>query len=318
MLVALTGATGFLGRQLASSARAAGHTIRALVVPGGALLRQGMESVPGDLGDPKALRKLLAGAEVLVHLAAVGFKPADRTWERMALVNVVQPIGLLEAAAEAKVARVVLAGSCLEYTGHGRLPDEPEANEILCDERSPIDPAEPVGASKAAGGILQRARARELGLPTWYLRFAQMYGPGDDPDKLLPLALRAAVAKEPFDISPGEEVREWLHVGDAVRALLVAIAEEPPEPVKVLNVGTGVGARLVDVVRSAFAAAGAPPELVRAGARPYRPNEMHRLVMDVSRSQRALMGWRPRVDLHHGLEGVAQEAQMLAAPPRKR
>lgn len=318
MLVALTGTTGFLGRQFASAGRAAGHAIRGLVVPGGPPARQGMESVTGDLADAKALKKLLAGADVLVHLAALGLAPQDRTWDRMALVNVVQPLALLEAAAEAKVRHVVLAGSSLEYTGHGRLPDAPAQGEPRCDESSPTDPSEPVGATKAAGGILERARARALGLPAWYLRFSQLYGPGDDPDKILPLAVRAAVARQPFDLSEGEEVREWLHVGDAVRALLAAVAAEPTEPVTIVNVGTGVGVRLVEVVRSAFEVAGANPELVRAGARPYRKNEMHRLVMDVSQAQRWLGGWRPRIDLLHGLEGIVQEAQMLAAPPRKR
>ncbi len=267
-----------------------------------------MESVDGDLGDRSAVRRLVDGADVLVHLAAIGVQSRERDWDRMALVNMVQPLALLDAAAAACVKLVVLAGTCLEYSGHGRLPDAPFCGAPLCDESSPVEPANPYGATKAAGGLLQRARARDLGLPAWYIRLASMYGPGDDPAKLLPGAIQAAVARQPFDMSEGEQVREWLHVGDAVRALLAAITTAPPESVTTVNVGTGEGVRLRDLVSLVFRLAGANPSLVRAGARPYRAAEMHRLVMDVSRATAALGGWRPRITLHDGLEALVRGA----------
>lgn len=312
MLLALTGPTGFLGRHLAAAARAAGHRVRGLVLPGGPAAPEGVEAVHGDLGDPDALRALVAGADVLVHLAALGVQARDRSWERMALVNVLHPLALLDAAAVAKVKRVVLAGTCLEYTGHGRLPDAPAAGAPRCDEASPTDPVDPYGATKAAGGALQRARARELRLPTWYLRLATMYGPGDDAAKLLPGALRAAVAGEPFEMTAGEQVREWLHVSDGVRAVLAAAAADPEAPVATVNVGTGDGVRLLEVVRAVYELAGAEGSLVRAGTRPYRPGEVHRVVMDVSRAERALGGFRPRVGVRAGLEALVREAAAAA------
>jgi len=306
--IALTGTTGFLGRRFASSARAEGHMVRGLVVSGGAPAQAGVESVQGHLGDRSAVRRLVDGVDVLVHLAAIGVQSRDRDWGRMALVNVVHPLALLDAAAAAGVKLVVLAGTCLEYTGHGRLPDAPSCGAPLCDESNPIEAADPYGATKAAGGLLQRARARELRLPAWYLRLASMYGPGDDPAKLLPSAIQAAVARQPFEMSEGEQVREWLHVGDAVRALLAAIATAPPESVTTVNVGTGEGVRLRDLVSRVFQLAGAHASLVRAGARPYRNGETHRLVMDVSRATAALGGWRPRITLHDGLEALVRDA----------
>jgi nucleoside-diphosphate-sugar epimerase len=308
VLIALTGATGFLGRHLAPAAVAAGHSVRGLVVREGPRAPGSVEAIDGDLGDPFALRALLDRADVLVHLAAAGVQSRDRDWTRMAAVNLVQPLALLDEAARAGVERVVLAGTCLEYTGHGRLPDA-LAPEARCDESSPTEPADPYGATKAAGGQLQRARARELGLGAWYLRFASMYGPGDDPAKLLPSAIRAAAARETFEMTGGEQVREWLHVDDAVRALIAAIEIGPPEPSTMLNVGTGEGVRLRDVVAAVFEIAGADASLVRAGARPYRSGDVHRLVMDASRAARALGGWRPRVGLREGLEPLVREVR---------
>lgn len=312
MRIALTGTSGFLGRAFASAAGASGHDVRGLVRSGGRPLPGGVVPVPGDLGDREAVRRLVRGADVVVHLAAMGVQSRDRDAQAMTLVNAVQPLALLDAAAAAGVKRAVLAGTCLEYTGHGRLPDASARGAPLCDEASPTDPADPYGASKAAGGAAQRLRAGALGLSAWYLRLASLYGPGDDPAKLLPGAVAAAVARKPFDMTPGEQVREWLHVADAVDALLAAIATPPPAPVTTLNVGTGEGVALLALVRRAFALAGAGPALVRPGARAYRAGEVHRLVMDVSRARGALGGWRARVSLDEGLAALVREAASAA------
>lgn len=304
MRIALTGTTGFFGRAVAAAAVAAGHSVRALVRPGAPRPTAGAEVVDGQLGDGSEQR-LVEGCEVVVHLAALGVQRRDRHWARMAHVNAVHPLALLEAASAAGVRRVVLAGSCLEYSGHGRLPDAPASGAPLCDETSPTEPPEAYGATKAAGGLLQRTRARELGLRGWYLRFASMYGPGDDGSKFLPAAVRAAVTATPFEMTGGEQVREWLHVDDGAAAVLAAAATEPREPVATLNVGTGDGIMLRELVHEVFRMAGSDRELVRAGARPYH-GEVHRLVMDPSRARTALGGWRPRVELRAGLEALVR------------
>lgn len=305
MRLALTGTTGFFGRSVAAAALAAGHAVRGLVLAG-ETAPPGVDAVAGRLGEPAA-RRVVEGCDVLVHLAALGVLRRDRDWERMALVNAVYPLDLLDAAKAAGVRRVVLAGSCLEYSGHGRLPDAPAQGSPLCDEESPTEPPEPYGATKSAGGVLQRTRARELELPAWYLRFASLYGPDDHATKLLPAAIDAALAGRPFEMTGGEQVREWLHTDDAVAAILAAAATPPPAPVTKLNIGTGDGWTLRDLVRELFRIAGADPALLRVGARPYR-GEVHRLVMDPSRAG-ALLGWRPRVALRAGLEELVRSAR---------
>jgi nucleoside-diphosphate-sugar epimerase len=220
-------------------------------------------------------------------------------------VNVAGSLALLEEAARGGVSRVVATGTCLEYRGHGRLPEAPAQGEApRCGEDALADPADGYGASKAAGGLVLRARARELGMPCWYLRIASLYGPGDDPQKLIPGALAAARKGRPFEMSGGEQVREWLHVDDAVRAVLAAAACDP-RGVSVVNVGTGAGDQLRQVAKKVFLAAGADPGLVRTGARPYRSGEVHQLVMDVGRARSAL-GWAAEVELEDGLRALAQ------------
>lgn len=305
MRIALTGTTGFFGRSVAAAALAAGHAVRGLVIPG-ERAPAGVDAVEGRLGEPAA-RRVVEGCDVLVHLAALGVLRRDRDWERMALVNAVDPLDLLEAAKAAGIRHAVLAGSCLEYSGHGRLPDAPAQGEPLCHEESPTEPPEPYGATKSAGGVLQRTRARELGLPAWYLRFASLYGPGDHPTKFLPAAIEAALTGKPFEMTGGEQVREWLHTDDAVAAVLAAVTTPPPEPVTKLNVGTGDGWTLRELVHEVFRIAGGDPAALRVGARPYH-GEVHRLVMDASRAG-PLLGWRPQVELRAGLEALVRAAR---------
>lgn len=306
MRLAVTGTTGFLGRHLAAAAVARGHQVRALVRPGRAA-PDGVEPVAGDLADAAALSRLVDGAEAVLHLAALGVQSRDRDWSRLVEVNVAQPLALAEAAARAGVGRLVVAGTVLEYRGHGRLPDAPAPLPALCGEDSPAEASDPYGATKAAGGLLLRARAAELGLPWWYLRLASLYGPGDDAQKLLPGALQAARAHRPFEMSGGEQVREWLHVDDAVATLLAAAAA-PPQGGELVNVGTGEGVALREVVRRAFELAGADPDLVRLGARPYRRGEVHRLVMTAERARARFPGRPAPVALDEGLAALVGPA----------
>ncbi len=303
MRIAITGPTGFLGRALAALLADRGHAVRALVVPGvplPAVLAGRVEKIEGTLATPAPVARLVEGAEVLVHLAAAGVQSRDRDWRRMTEVNVVEPLALVDAASQAGVARVIAAGTCLEYAGHGRLPEAPVDGDPRCSEDDPLEPEDPYGATKAAGGLLMRARCRALGLPCWHLRLAGVYGAGDDRQKLLPAAVRAACAREPFEMSEGEQVREIMHLADALDAFAAAVARTPPPGGRAVNVGTGSGLTIAELVRLVFRVAGADPALVRVGARPYRPREPHRIVMDVTRAAQEL-GWRARRPLEAGL-----------------
>jgi nucleoside-diphosphate-sugar epimerase len=98
-------------------------------------------------------------------------------------------------------------------------------------------------------------------------------------------------------------------VDDAVAALLAAAAAPPAAGVEVVNVGTGEGLALRDVVRRAYELAGADPGLARLGARPYRPGEVHRLVMTVERARARWPGRAAPVALDDGLRALLGPAR---------
>jgi nucleoside-diphosphate-sugar epimerase len=312
MDLAITGATGFLGRALVHNARRAGHTVRALVLPQEsppALWSElDVHIVRGGLAAVEQAPSLLDGTDVLLHLAATGVQARERQWPQMIATNVAAPRSWAAEAQKCGVSHMVAVGTCLEYAGFGVLPDTPwpESKPTpRCDEFSPLEAGTTYGATKAAGGVILRAFAREVGFPLFYLRLASLFGPGDDPAKLIPSAVRTARSGTGFEMTAGAQVREWLHIDDAVTALLAAAESPPPVRGEVLNVGTGHGVELVDLVHQIFRGAGHDPSLVEAGAKPYRQHEAHHLVMQCDRVTDTL-GWHPEISLAAGLEQLLQ------------
>jgi nucleoside-diphosphate-sugar epimerase len=82
-----------------------------------------------------------------------------------------------------------------------------------------------------------------------------------------------------------------------------------------VNIGTGQGISLLDLVRLVFEVAGADPGLIRAGARAYRASEVHRLVMDGSRTRAVLRGFRPVTPLARGLDALVRRERSGASRP---
>jgi nucleoside-diphosphate-sugar epimerase len=320
--IAVTGATGFVGRHFIASALHRGHKIRALVR--GALRvpphwkSQSVRLVQGDLSDTERVSaELLDGADALVHLAAAGVQGRARDWQTTVPVNAVLPLSLLQRTVAQGIPRTVVLGTCLEYAGYGVLPARPTRRRVTyrCREEASPEATDLYGATKAAGGTLLRAYARSVGHCLWYLRMASLYGIGDDSEKFLPALIRSLRTGRPFPMTPGEQLREWLHIDDAVEAMHLALEAPAPPEVCAVNVGTGVGLTLKELALRVCGLMGTPVELVQPGVLPYRSHEAHQLVMDVQR-QKALLGFSPTHSLGDGLRRLlSQEGCLEHSPP---
>lgn len=164
----MTGANGFLGRHLVAALIARGHAVRALVRPGGDAgpLDPRAEIVRGDVTDPAALDRAVAGCPLVFHLAGIRRSPVRSEFE---LVNAGGTRLLLEACVARGAAghRFVLAGS-LAAVGPSRDGKR---------EEDPFAPAEWYGESKAAAERVARAFAARL--PVAVARPPRVIGPGD-------------------------------------------------------------------------------------------------------------------------------------------
>jgi nucleoside-diphosphate-sugar epimerase len=284
----LTGANGFVGRQIAAALAAAGREV------------VGVTSSAGDPTVPVAAwRKadLLAPAgadtlmdelrpELLIHAAwdtthgAFWSAPSNYDWAMASL-------RLLRDFRRAGGRRAVVVGSCAEYDwGHG-----------FCSERTtPLSPGSTYGECKAALFRLATRLAREDGLSLAWARIFLVFGPHEDPRRLVPSVIRSVLGKRPARTSAGAQLRDFLSVEDCGAAIAALALGEVEGPV---NIGSGEARTIAEVARAAAEAAG-DAGLLQLGAMPARPDDPPVLIPDVRRL-REEVGFKPALSLAEGL-----------------
>ena len=297
----VTGASGFVGARVVASALERGHHVTALVGPRSSVhrlapLRHHIDLVRADITDAPALSRAVAAAqtEVCIHLAAAGAVVRDDDLEALLAANAVAPARLAEALGRAGGTRLVTAGSSSEYgTPAGAM-----------DEALAACPDDPYGVAKLAGGLLAGVVAARHGLQTAHLRLFSVYGPGEDPRRLVPAVLRALLARQPIALTPGNQVRDFVYVDDAAQALLDA-AERPLPDRVTLNVGTGVQTTVRELCEIAAELTGGR-HLLRFGALPYRADERFQWQAATAHA-REVMGWTAPTSLAEGLAITVDE-----------
>ncbi|MDB5619745.1 dTDP-glucose 4,6-dehydratase [Tardiphaga sp.] len=174
----------------------------------------------------------------------------------------------------------------------------------LFTEQTAYDPSSPYSASKAASDHLVVAWHRTYGLPTIISNCSNNYGPYQFPEKLIPLMILNAIEGKPLPIyGDGSNVRDWLHVDDHVRALVLIL--QGGEPGQKYNVGGRNEHSNADVVDRICGIM----DRLRPGA-PHRrlisfvtdrPGHDQRYAIDASRLE-STFGWRARETFETGLE----------------
>src|SRR5436305_8977075 len=229
MRVAITGATGFLGRYLVRHLAGAGHRLRCWHRPGSD--RSGFEDVagaiewlPGSLSDEAAARELVRGADAVVHAAVQWQGPRNRgarshgSADVFLGVNLTGSLHLFQAAFEAAVGRFVFLSTCAVH--EVILPDRP------LDEAHPLWPTSPYGAHKAALEAFVHSYGLGQGWPICALRPTGIYGVAHPPQASRWFDLVGAVLRgeRAQTAKGGKEV----HAADVARAaelLLLADAK---------------------------------------------------------------------------------------------
>jgi dTDP-glucose 4,6-dehydratase len=248
------------------------------------------EFVLGDIRDKNLVHRLFARAQAVVHFAAETH--VDRSIYdagEFILTNVHGTYTLLDALRAFPAVEVFVAVSTDEVYGSrtGRAARETD----------PLLPSSPYAASKAAGDHLVRAYHLTYGLPTVVLRPSNTFGPGQFPEKLIPLFLTNALEGKTVPVfGDGLNVRDWLYVEDHCRAVEAALLLGRPGGV--YNVGGGCEFTTLDVARRILEALEAPPELIQFV--PDRPGHDRRYAMDSSLVRS--LGWAPETPFAEGLK----------------
>jgi nucleoside-diphosphate-sugar epimerase len=284
----LTGATGFVGRQVLPYLGTFDlHcTSRESASPD----KQSSGSLTwhsADLRDVDQCRRLVTDIRpnYLVHLA--WNTEQDRFWEANDNNDWLEGgRALCRAFAAGGGVRLVVAGSCAEYAGHGAEP-----------RREIEDECDAVPATRYGRAKLELLRSlRELNVPYAWARIFFPYGSGEGERRLVPSIARALLRGEPAECSSGRAIRDFIDVRELGRALAMLVTSDIGGSI---NLGQGEHTRIADVANLLGELAGRP-DLIRLGARADRPNEPELLVPNLER-QRSHLGFEPRISLREGL-----------------
>ena len=310
----VTGGAGFIGSHLVDGLLEAGWQVRVLDdFSSGreenlAAARGRIEMIRGDLADPDLASAAVSGVEVVFHQGAIPSVPRSVAEPvRTNRVNVDGTLGILEAARQAGVQRVVFAASSSAYGDTEVLPKV---------ETMPAAPLSPYALQKYAGEVYCRLYHDLYGLETVALRYFNIFGPRQDPKSayaaVVPLFATACLRGEsPTIHGDGEQSRDFTFVGDAVAANLAA-ADAPKAPGHVINVAGGRRVTLNELLDTIQGLVGSS---VAATHGPARAGDVRHSLADLGQA-RGLLGWEPAVSLEAGLRRTIESLRNGAGGAR--
>ena len=287
--VIVTGATGFVGANLARRLLRDGHEVHLLVRPNYQPWR--IEEIRSDvrlhelhLHDAEAVARVVSQIrpDWVFHLAVHGAYSWQTDWEQMVRTNIQGTMSLVSACLKTGFEAFVNTGSSSEYGVKDHAPTESE----------PLEPNSHYAVTKAAATLFCRhtAQSRQVHLPT--LRLYSVFGPYEEPGRLLPALIMHGLQGELPPLADPNVARDFVYVDDVIEAYLLAASVRTPEWGPIFNLGTGVQTTLRDAVEVTRRVLSIGEEPVW-NATPNRSWDASIWVCD-NRKIRAQLGWQPR------------------------
>lgn len=271
MRILLTGASGFVGRQVLASLISMGADVHAVSrrrpqVDGPFIWHE------ADLLSPDAASMVIGECRPACVLHLAWCVEHGRFWTDPANLDwIAATVRIARAAADMGVTRFVGAGTCYEY-------DWPA--DGYCDEKTtPLAVHTLYDASKSATRQALRSFFDNMGVSFAWARLFFLYGQHEPPGRLVSSLAIALAAGQAATCSRGLAMRDFMNVRDAGRAIATLALSRVEGSV---NIGSGEGVRIADLATRMGELAG-KPDLVRLGALPDRPGEPPRIVARTER-----------------------------------
>jgi NDP-hexose 4,6-dehydratase len=319
-IVAVTGAEGFIGSHLVEALVERGDRVRAMVQYNSFSSYGWLETlapsylehidiVMGDVRDRDSVLRLMKGADVVYHLAALIAIPYS--YEAPASyveTNVLGTLNVLEAARTLGTSRVVHTSTSEVYG---------TARTVPISEEHPLQAQSPYSASKIAADKVAESYFLSFGLPVVTLRPFNTYGPRQSARAVISTVIaQVAAGKRVIKLGSLAPTRDFNFVLDTAAAF-VAVGNAAAETVvgEVFNAGSGSEISIGDLVHLIGEVVGVDVAVVEDDQR-LRPDasEVKRLVCDSSRLQ-SVTSWKPA---HHLEEGLRLTTKWFADPENRR
>jgi UDP-glucose 4-epimerase len=294
--VAITGAAGFVDANLTRRLLHDGHEVHLLVRPDHAMwriddIRGDVRMHTADLGDrPRvedAIRQIKP--DWVFHLATHGAYSWQTDLSEIVRTNILGTTNVAEAAANAGAEVLVNTGSSSEYGYKDHAPSESEL----------LEPNSYYAITKATATMFCRFTAQKRGIRMPTLRLYSVYGPYEEPRRLVPTLVVKALQSQLPPLAKPDTARDYVHVADVVDAYLLAATTDIVDPGAVFNVGTGIQTTLQDIVDLTRTMLGVT-ETPTWGSLPDRTWDTSIWRADPTRI-RTELGWIPRYDVRAGL-----------------
>jgi len=316
MRILVTGGAGFIGSHVVDALIREGHVVAVL----DDLSSGSPDNVPAavplhvaDIVDADAVRRVFAAErpDAVCHQAAqMSVSRSVREPLFDAKVNCLGLINVLDAAVAGSCRRIVFASSGGVLYGDVTTP---------ASEATPANPVSPYGITKWVGERYLSFYAREHGLSAVALRYANVYGPRQNPHGeagVVAIFCTKLLSGQPATINgDGRYVRDYVFGSDVARANVLALSateRHQPGSLTSLNIGTGIGTDVVELealLRPALEAAAqtrgarivTPPPVHG----PARPGDLRSNLVDAALAKK-ILGWEPSVPLAQGLRLTAE------------
>jgi UDP-glucose 4-epimerase len=295
----VTGGAGFIGSHIADALIDAGHTVT--VVDDLSRGRREQVNPAATFVELDVTSRELAAAiadarpDVIFHEAAqIDVRESVRDPLHDADVNVVGTVNVLRAAVDAGTRRVVFASSGGAIYGDTEIIPTPEDQ--------PCRPESPYGTAKLCAEAYGGTFSRQAGLEFVALRYANVYGPRQDPHGeagVVAIFATRLVHGEPVVINgDGTQTRDYVHVHDVVRANLAAV----DGPAGIYNIGTGIETDVNTLYQMLAEATGVT---TAAEHGPAKPGEQRRSCLDTS-GTRERLAWSAAIGFLDGMRTTVE------------
>jgi UDP-glucose 4-epimerase len=310
----VTGAAGFIGSHVIDLLLCKGHEVKAVDnfddYYSGKMqfLAQheknpDFELIKADILNLERMRRTVAGADVVVHLAAqagVRFSVANPL--KSHTVNALGTLNLLVACRDSGVRRLVNSSSSSVYGNAKRLPVK---------EDDPLEPVSPYAASKMIAELYCRQFNELYGLKTISLRYFTVYGPRQRPDMAIRIFTdRILGNQKPQIFGDGEQTRDFTFISDVVQAINASIDCGNAKGIS-LNICSGrriTVNRLVSNILQICDREDIEPEYL-----PEQPGDVEHTWGDNALARR-ILNWEPKVDIEEGLQRFVEWYRQVIRP----
>jgi nucleoside-diphosphate-sugar epimerase len=291
--VLITGASGFIGRHLLHRLRTYGSHIATIH-------RRKINDFPEDIDqyiiditDFHAIEECVCTTQpdYIFHLAA--YKERNENLQAFSSAietNLIGSLNLFSAAEQLSFLRsIVTLGTAEEY-GNNSPPFNESSREC---------PVTPYSFSKLCVSHMGELFSHLYNLPITILRPSLAYGPGQGTDMFLPSLVTSLLDNKPFEMTLGEQTRDFIYIDDLVDALIISSLNAKARG-QIINIGSGVPIKLTMLVKIIERLVDRH-DLVKFGGKSYRKNEIMDYFVDTKKAE-DLLGWKAKTSIEYGLQ----------------